>query len=242
MLRGLAALHAHTGAQQALKGGSQELKAIELQLVQDSQKWSPEAESKAGTRIAQYSAMPGQDNQAAKCEVFLQQDQGRMRAQDLTRQHFGSLVTNQLYRSFIHGDAHGRNFIVVEYAHHQPNSAFLDRRHLNELFADYPELQHITIEDAGDGARLIYRDYQTEDDNKHECIVVTRGNRQDVHLIDPDTGRGIRDKEKECYLYDLVTLCLSIRNWHGIHGNPEPSFSQMLDIYSDQFYRQQKPD
>lgn len=242
MLRGLAAMHARTGASAcpSVQDLTEGVTEVAWTLGEAVSAWRPEEGSSPSKRVADYVRRFGdQAEQAARRQAFVESADGRETLDSLIRQTFSRQCSDERYMSFVHGDAHGRNFIVVQFEYELVGARriFVDRVFLNELFRARQDLNRATIDLSDESSSMTFRQYQRGDEANELCVSAVRRRHDEVHPIDIDTARGISAGERDCYLLDVATLCISADSWYEMHKSESKRMADLVSLYATEFQK-----
>lgn len=217
----LAVLHRLTGSGRILPEsvGRKLLARASSVLRQHASVWAPRVGSKEDLglqkSLRKWQAENGERRTIAVLERFLRSSAGHSVVaasiqEDLAAEEQGSGT----FRSFIHGDAHGGNFVVVDYEFRlSPHASFVDREFINALFRSSPELNAIGVAEIDN--RIIH-DLPSSSD--HPRILAKRDHHRELHLIDLDGGRGTTAVDKESHLLDALVFAVSMENICELFG------------------------
>lgn len=237
LLRSLAVLHTTTGAKKVIEKERflSTIRNIETTFNVQANEFEVKSSTSEEKRYKKYLEKYGAEKQEIiKQEVFLQSNASTPLLRELVDTYFAGEMKDSGFDSFIHGDMHGANFIIVEYAYEFVGKQTpIDRVYLNSLYEKFPAVNQITIEVEANGV-IHLREYKSGDEHNDTCFVTKRKNREDIYLIDIDTGVGIDGEKKACYLYDLVVLSLSMKHWSELHTT-EISYEEIYNEYKNEF-------
>lgn len=243
VLRALCTLHKATGLEGILeeRDFARRLASVREKLRVTTDGWNPSA-GKPQKKIAKYEGTFNESgsaaaSQAIRREVFLQTDEGDAAYRRALHKAFEDVCSDARYLAFSHGDAHGENFIIVQYEferEHGPAIA-MDREYLNELFQARPELMSVEVDSESEANGLVVREPRSGTGGAGITTLRRRRHRE-VQVIDVDTGKGLPGEEQEFYGLDLVKCLLSIDNWSIIHGGPAADLGSMINVYFHAFH------
>lgn len=181
--------------------------------------WAPIPMSKEANALGamlqkpEWAAKP----EAAAREGLLRSAEGRRVVVDNTHD-VDAAVTN----GFVHGDAHGRNFIIVWFEYHaSPSSGQMDRLLLNEVFRRESRSEVLFYSQSDRAATI-------SASSVPDSSAVTRKSHVEVHPIDFDDASFTQQVPQ---LIDAITIALSAEAIAEAFGTESLRAEQVLDAY-----------
>ena len=219
----LATLHALSGRGHRISDpvALDVLRTVESALHKDASSWQPAPNSSEGRGLAKsLRRWNVNDDHKRRTlvtrERFLRSDAGRT----VCRQAFNTALpdsssTASSLHCFSHGDAHGGNFVTVQYEYIlDQTDVVVDRVFLNDIFQQRPDIHKVAVTILDDTIALDSVDAVSDP----TCIAV-RNPHFEVHPIDLDTATVSSPGRDTLHLYDAIVFSLSTSNILRLHGN-----------------------
>ena len=233
----LATLHRMTGIGRPapFSDAQQLLNTIESSFRAAAEAWTPIPNSKEEralnkARLRWETANDERRERLIKSERFLRSSAGRtcLNTELVKALNANHRLQNSL-RSFIHGDCHAGNFILVRYRYQLDRpEVIVDRVFLNEIFEASPNINEIAVSIDDDTHEIAYTQPVV---HAKESARARRHTHHEIHLVDLDSGHGITEDTKQNYLFDIISYCISVSNISELHSEPIPSDTVLTHYY-----------
>lgn len=223
----LALLHARSEPALRAEASSDAIARIRKEADIAADRWTPAPNSKEDAGLTRMLNGPwGSDPTIAKREAWLRSSGGRQQVRSLTREIVSARPNEG---TFVHGDAHGGNFVIVDYEYDADVSLPLDREFINSAFRADAGVSELFLVKAENSAVLI-----SASKPAGTAVCLKRRKHFEVHPIDFDDATfGSGDPT----FLDAATLALSSENISKLCGGQVWTTQVIIDSYMDALER-----